>query len=61
MAPKYLLHKKIIQEGVQRSPPAGAQEKGLQHQQDGKKVQQPPTDLYQDLCTLVRNWRFFGF
>ena len=55
MAPKYLLRKKIIQEGVQRSPPAGAQEKGLQHQQDGKKVQQPPTDLYQDLCTLVRN------
>ena len=41
MAPKYLLHKKIIQEGVrvQRSPPAGAQGKGLQHLQDGKKVQ----------------------
>ena len=42
MAPKYLLRKKIIQEGVQRSPPAGAQGKGLkclQHQQDGKKVQ----------------------
>ena len=55
MALKYLIHKKIIQKGVQRSPPAGAQEKGLQHQQDGKKVQQPPTDLYQDLCTLVRN------
>ena len=39
MAPKYLLHKKIIQEGVQRSPPAGAQGKLLQHLQDGKKVQ----------------------
>ena len=39
MAPKYLLRKKIIQEGVQLSTPAGAQGKGLQHQQDGKKVQ----------------------
>ena len=40
MAPKYLLHKKIIQEGVQRSPPAGAQGKGLQHQQDGKRFKE---------------------
>ena len=39
MAAKYLLHRKIIQEGVQRSHPAGAQGKGLQHLQDGKKVQ----------------------
>ena len=39
IAPKYLLSKKIIKEGVQRSPPAGAQGKGIQHQQDGKKFQ----------------------
>ena len=39
MAPKCSLRKKIIQEGVQRSPPAGAQGKGLKHQQDGKKAQ----------------------
>ena len=39
MAPKYLLSKKISQEGVQHSPQAGAQGKVLQHLLDGKKVQ----------------------
>ena len=37
MAPKYLLSKDIIQKGVQRIPPAGAQGQGLQ--QDGEEVQ----------------------
>ena len=35
MAPKYLLSKNIIQEGVQHSSPAGAQGQGLQ--QNGEK------------------------
>ena len=35
MAPKYLLSKDIIKEGVQRIPPAGAQGLGLQLDGDG--------------------------
>ena len=48
MALKSLLSKKISQEGVQHSPPAGTQGQGLQ--QDGEKVQ---GDLVCRHCKLI--------
>ena len=49
MAPKYLLSKDIIQEGVERIPPAGAQGQGLQ--QDGEEVQ---GDRWESLLIIVQ-------
>ena len=49
MAPKYLLSKDTIQEGVQHIPPAGTQGQGLQ--QDGEEVQ---GDRWESLLIIVQ-------